>query len=562
MADSSAELLYLFRHQVLRDGMYQLLLPSERARLHLMALGTYGPIDGNLVVARELAFHAAGALADGNGLTDAQHKAVRATYLAHLRSWAELANGAYQHAEEAQAWAGVATHPDVRPEDAVEARLRACAALSSAGSYRSALRELDLSIELLKEMQPCRLHAAERVSRARVLAILGEAADAEQCARAAIAQAEALSNKELLADALEVLGSGLERQGRLDESLQLFQRATGLLGSVKQLVPRTLLRVGYASILRESGRNEEALEQARIAFESLQVAQHPRLYVHALLRYCMSLSDTGNDTKAEQLYREALPIAREHGLKLSYSALLGNLANLYSDRDQDYQRAERLLIEALPIHREAGALSGLALCLNNLGSVWFNEGRLKAAISALRASRREAARASYRLLEGRAACTEGRALLLLGEVENGCAAISHGVACLEGRDQGRFMLEFGEMSLLRARLVRAENGSILQSARETLARMRALAGSEDNAEKWLEEVKSIVDELERAEAEGRRPLLVAGHNPRSLTRQQCAALLDILGKLVAPEIRAVLKECAGSETTPAWDAPAPAALLA
>jgi tetratricopeptide (TPR) repeat protein len=557
-ADGSAELHYLFRHQVVRDAMLQLLLPSERSRLHLHAMGSYGPIDDNLHIARALALHAEFALCDGHELTDAEVENVNRERLKHLRKWAELAEANWLPEDAAAAWQAVALHPQVTGLDAARAHYQAATAQFNAGRFSGVLRELDACHEEAAAFEPGPLHVQEQIVRTRFLIGTGKLESAEAAASAAVELAGWLNDPQLLAQSLDCRGSVLERMGRLEESVRLRERAVGLAEHDFPDESRANLLIGYGSILRELGRREEALNVARKTYDLAGRIESFRLSVSARVTLAVNLRANGESEKAEELYLQVIEMCRARGARRPYMRCLGNLANLVTALRGDYQRAEEMFIEAVRGHREDGATSSEAMTISNLASNWLTRGLFASAARGFAEATELCAKVSYPLLEARTACYHGVALALLGRYAEALTAVNHGIACLEGRDQGKFRLEFGELCMLQVRLAQPDCTEPSEAASESAAKARRIAESLDvdsYGQGALSKIESLEKELREAVAEGRAPRIIRGQLIESLTPQQCASLLDILGDASNPEAAGVwdaLNEIAADETTPDW----------
>ncbi|MHC4842037.1 MAG: hypothetical protein ACYTDT_13955 [Planctomycetota bacterium] len=221
--DASAELVYLFRHHAMRDAMVQLLLPSERSRLHQNAMGSYGAIEENIQTARALSIHAELSLEDGHGLSDDEVKAIHAMLLKHLTKWSDLAEEGWLCEEAATALRAIARHPGVSETDSTDARYRAAYALFNAGQLEEVVRELSECEGQLPSTASAALVNLYDL-KCTALMVKGAMEEAIQAASRAVELAEQLDDLELLAQSLETKGAALERLGRLEESLEHRER--------------------------------------------------------------------------------------------------------------------------------------------------------------------------------------------------------------------------------------------------------------------------------------------------------------------------------------------------
>jgi tetratricopeptide (TPR) repeat protein len=557
----SAESVYLFRHQVLRDGLYQLLLPSERARLHVCALGAYESHDESLQLARELAYHAGAALQGGLGRVE--EKSVRVAQLGYLRRWATLANAAWLADETATAWRAVATHPDAEPLEAAQARIAAWGALEVSGKGREGLDELaccEKVLASLPEHGPAGpVHVKLRMLMARVLVSGGEPESSLRYGRSGVALAEALGDDAVLSEALDDLSWICSRTARLPEALNLQERAIAIAraAGLKDRVTRMLTT--YAGILRETGRNHDAAAVVKEALAAARVNPGPRQLIAALNSAAISHRAEGEHAVAESLYREAMEIARKYGLHRGYAVVLGNYANILSGRGE-YGRVEAMYRQVIAIDREDGSLGSEAVAWHNLSESWLGMGLLSAAVRGLEQAIALAARTHHFLLEARAWCNRAAILALLGRPAEALEPVSRGLACLEGRDGGKFMIEFGILSELVVKLAQPGVPDPRTLASAALERMEHLVvDSGLQADKFtaraLDQVRKILDEYEAATKTGRAPRVVRGWLVESLTNGQRAALADSLkasGEYLPADLQAALTAGLEDTSTPDW----------
>lgn len=110
----TAELAYFFRHAAMREGAYQLHIPSDRAELHghaLVILELMLPESELMTAAVDLAAHARLAQRDRTLINDALAK----KELEYLKSAAKHAKSMYQNSEAARYFNLAANHLSCRP---------------------------------------------------------------------------------------------------------------------------------------------------------------------------------------------------------------------------------------------------------------------------------------------------------------------------------------------------------------------------------------------------------------------------------------------------------------
>jgi tetratricopeptide (TPR) repeat protein len=556
-----AELIYLFRHQVLRDGLYQLLLPSERANLHALALEAYGYDGNNLHLVRELAYHAGAALS--GGLDGAREQLVRSAQLGYLRRWAELATEAWLTEESIDAWRAVAAHAESSPLEAARAHVAAYVGLDVAGRGREGVAELAASEQILSGLpehgEAGVLAVKVRTFRSRVLIAGGEPGAGLKVGESSVALAEQLGDAIALADALDNLSWVHNRLARLPEALALQERAIAIARQAGASTRLIAMLNTYASILRENGRNHDAVGVTQEALSAARASGSPRHLISALNTTGISCRATGLLTEAEAMYREALDIARRYGLHRGHAIVLGNYANLLSSR-HEYDGIEEMYRRVIALYRETGDMHAEASAWHNLSEAWLGMGLLAAAARGYEQAIQRASRTQHFLLEARAWCSLGCCKALLGSARDGIEPVRRGLACLHGRDQGKFMVEFGILSELIVQLAQPDVADPRAIAAAALERMqRTVTDSGQQADMFaaaaIGQVRKVVEEYEAAASSGGAPKVVRGRLLESLTVWQRAALASSMktsGEQLPADLQAALTAGLEDSPTPDW----------
>jgi hypothetical protein len=113
-----AETVYLFRHALVREGAYQLLLPEQRARLHALAIDVLEHLfepGARDPLALELADHATLAQQGRHTGNIARLEELADREVHYLRRAAEYAQASYRMDEAIRQWDRLAGHP-AQPE--------------------------------------------------------------------------------------------------------------------------------------------------------------------------------------------------------------------------------------------------------------------------------------------------------------------------------------------------------------------------------------------------------------------------------------------------------------
>lgn len=229
-----AETAYLFRHGVLRDCAYGLQLPSERGRLHHLALDIVEqstPEAGLDAVAAELADHALAATitsddpraTTGPWSLSGPNRALREREL----KWLSRASTALGRSLDVPALQAIARRIVDHPLADAEGRARGCFALAKAlrnlGLSRNA--ETELLAGLSQGELSSRLRGELLLELGDTRRMLGRANEAREALQEAAPLVEATGDDALRANMHRKLGLLLSQQGRLADAVASLAEA-------------------------------------------------------------------------------------------------------------------------------------------------------------------------------------------------------------------------------------------------------------------------------------------------------------------------------------------------
>ncbi|MBE7493276.1 MAG: tetratricopeptide repeat protein [Planctomycetes bacterium] len=405
-----AESVYTFRHALLRDGAYDLQLPTERARLHGLALAlieqVFGapppddtgtrpspaPVDA---VALELAGHAAMARSDPT-LDPASAARLRSAHLSYLLRAGYAARRQFRLGEAADVFDRLAR---AAADNLALKRLavhESADCLRLAGQPRHALagflHALNLAVEL-----------GDR--DARIAALIGQAA-----ARLAAGQLEGLEDlyEQVLGLArshcsavweCRALGNRSQlwdRQGNLQRAIQDCAESLRIareLGNV-ELIGKQLSNLG--NFLADAGRQIEALplydEALSLARGNLREEMVVKLGTGAMWM------DIGDIAKAKPFLVSALELAERCGEHRMRSMALGNYASLLLNEGNS-KEARAYVLRAIELDRETGDLVAEGFHTGNLADGYLQDGEPERAMEAYEQSVSLCRRAGHRPYE-------------------------------------------------------------------------------------------------------------------------------------------------------------------
>lgn len=382
-----AELVYLFRHALLRDAAYQLQPPEARAALHEYALQAMEQVaDGRKLLldqfAPELAVHAREARENASGprpdLTRAE--------LAYLLRAADRARDDYRHADAARHYAAIADHPASGQLQAHSARVEHGRVLRYSGNPEAAVQVLTKAASAAREADMPREAAEALGSLSSVLAMIGRVDDAVRAQAGSTAHAARSADPQAMAASLANHAGLCLLAGRREEALDLMRRS---LATHPGSAPQDALkrRATLAFCLLELGRTAEAEPMLHELLQAYEQARNLRA-VSEILSHLAHLHDqTGRVAQAESLIRRSLDLKRTLGDRYGEGIALSALGGIQSRLGRNAEAAQTIRA-SMHIHRETGnrrsegiAMSNLASVLNTLGDTEQSSGLYAAALA-------------------------------------------------------------------------------------------------------------------------------------------------------------------------------------
>jgi ATP/maltotriose-dependent transcriptional regulator MalT len=282
LADDS----YGFRHALLREVVYDDLLPGERAELH-----------GAIARALEQAI---------------EHEGERA----HLT------------AEVAHHWLAAGDQPA-----ALVASVRAAAAAERVNAFHESMSLLERALGLWDRVpdpeQVAGLSQIDLLMQAANAAdVTGDSARQETFLRRTLELVDENSEPRLAAAVLERLSRALWSLNRQDESVETIRRALALLPEGEQSTERAALLAALARSHMLQSRYGEAIRESHETLEVARAVGDRDVEVRALNVLGTALGNRGDAEEGAAALREALDTARDAGLPREVTAAYINLADV------------------------------------------------------------------------------------------------------------------------------------------------------------------------------------------------------------------------------------------
>ncbi|MBK9974112.1 MAG: tetratricopeptide repeat protein [Planctomycetes bacterium] len=503
MNQVSAEHAYLFTHAVYREVAYQLHLPSERQRLHGLALDVI-----------ETQFP--------NDL-------------------ARLALDLSAHARQAR---GESDDPAQKQREAKYLEL--VVRNSRRGGVQQAGIECGRRLIALGVLAPAELMAAHQSLR-ELFSDLGRRAEALAAGSAAyqfsVETGHFAKQVEIACDLahMELLA------GAVDSSNVWCARAEAAIHPTSTPIERATLHNLKATLLEQQGRQPEAEAEYRKAIALLEQTYDRSVARNFRGNLANHLGATGRRREALQLLGELTDDFRAENDQRGLGVLLSNQARQLLALG-DYAKAETACQQAIEIMRGLGVRRSEAFGLASLSEIWRQLGRLDQSEQAALAALEIAREVGQPIYSAAYLATHAGLLLLTGRETEAQQRLQQSRIEFETGGGGQYVPEYCDVWRLR---VAASLACSMDAPGKGTSRLAAcapaprwvaaarliLAGMETALQQKkatgdlavaTKSAREVLAELEAAIKEKRPALLFRGHRPQELTPALRAALLQRL----------------------------------
>jgi tetratricopeptide (TPR) repeat protein len=416
-----AETAYLFRHALLRDAAYALQMPSDRWRLHALALELTEQISGGRpgttplvsdlqwlphpsdAFALELAHHAREAAQHDEGFAP--------LHRLYLQRAAHFAEGHFRGEEAESLWHELA--------QLHEGDDRA-ACLHNVGIQNRYLRRGERAEAALREALKILQETGNERGAGRLLITLGVLCrqlgrneQSEELQRQAIEIARRFGEARSESIALNNLGTLLRETGRKAEAEQVFTRAIETARAVGDAQHEGSALGNFAGMLSDAGRIDEAERAYERSLSLLRQARDLRAEATIMINQSILYSITGRKPQAERALRDALVILRRVGSYTDEGLALSNLAIICRQGGQ-FQESEQCFKRAVGILREVGAKFALGPALGEQAVLFRETGRPQLALASAQEAVSLHCATGNRLAEASDGCELALCLLAAG----------------------------------------------------------------------------------------------------------------------------------------------------
>jgi len=250
---------------------------------------------------------------------------------------------------------------------AYEAAMRAISHVAG----RQAVRWLETYLSCVPEGEP----ASRRAAALRELGRLHSSSGRMEQGQSLLEQALELADEGLRPSVLAEMGENLYMQSRYPEAFEAFDELLEHPAPPRLRV-RALMRKAFMETLEGSyGEAAEDLEAGRREIDSMEqgpLRESMLALYHTRMGDLVSLSHSGDS--AEDHYRRALAIYRDHEDRLGEATVLNNMSELYN-QSGDYMGNIETLHRVEEINRRHDDALGLAIACYNLAEAHASIGR-------------------------------------------------------------------------------------------------------------------------------------------------------------------------------------------
>jgi len=374
-----AELAYLFRHALLREGAYQLQLPAERGRLHELALELLESLLGQDTTpfAAELAGHAALAAQSAPG---ARRTGLQRRELHYMQQAARHAKASYQNHAALGFYDRIVEHEQADATQRFDALFDGASVLRFAGRLAEAEGRYRRAGEV----------AGDSARKGRVQAELGEVLRERGQLEAALPHyhaalelLRAANDRANEAMTLAKIATCLHGANQLSEAEPLYEQALALHRASGNRLEEGIV-LGNRAVLRMwQGRNAEAEAEFRQALQVQHETGNERFAAVTLGNFATLLRDMDRSEESRAMLEQAVARNRALGSRRPEAVFTANLAGAYLLQG-DAARAEQMYRSALVLHGEIGSVMDSASAWADLGVALRAQERLKEARQCMR----------------------------------------------------------------------------------------------------------------------------------------------------------------------------------
>lgn len=355
------EILYIFRHGLMRDAAYDMQLGRRLKKLHLLAAEAFeGLYRNEPELLADIAYHYESA-----GVVS---KAVE-----YLKKSALYAADSYRNHQALDLYLRLLALLESDSPEHAEVSMEVIYLHRRLGNWTEAISMLTALLETAGRMGFLKIRLRSLNELGSLLAIRGEIEKASSLLKESIRETERAGETGLGIDALDKLGSLHIDRADHEEGTALLRRALSLSRSLGDSQREADIYGSIARSFTYQGKYRESLE----AFEkSVELQQQAGGEYNAMAsRYNLGVLNylVGEREAALQIWEKTLELARERGDIRSIALAIGSIGSYHADHGDD-SRALAAQLEKLNMARELDDKVMMLYALGNIGLLHSFEG--------------------------------------------------------------------------------------------------------------------------------------------------------------------------------------------
>ena len=195
----------------------------------------------------------------------------------------------------------------------------------------------------------------------------------EESVSGGLTSAELVDIKKELATAFNSTGLIQWYQGDYESALAAYESALKIMQEINNRYGIAASYINIGNVRRDQGNYQSALEYYQKSLTNSQMIGSRRGVAVAFLNIGAIYHDQGDYQRANEYFLQSLALAREINAKHEETVALTSLGNLYHDQGENSQ-ALKTHLESLPLKRQLAEKSELVITLLNVATLFFERG--------------------------------------------------------------------------------------------------------------------------------------------------------------------------------------------
>jgi class 3 adenylate cyclase/predicted ATPase len=179
--------------------------------------------------------------------------------------------------------------------------------------------------------------------------------------------------KKELANSFNNIGLVYWYQGEYDSAMSAYESALSVMQEINNRYGIAASHINIGNIRRDQGNYQSAQDYYQKSLTTSQMIGSRRGMAVALLNIGAIYHDKGDYQKAHEYFNQSLSLSREINARREETVALTSIGNLYHDQGE-YGRALKTHLESLPLKRQLAEKTELVIALLNIATLFFERG--------------------------------------------------------------------------------------------------------------------------------------------------------------------------------------------